>query len=77
MITALIFTAFLQTVPADIPPYPQRNEHTLYEQIGQCNADLFELRAWARSLTAELEKRDKEIERLKAELSARKDGGAK
>lgn len=64
LIIGLVLTQTAPTVP-QVPPYPERNEHTLYEQIGQCNADLSDFRKWAQSLVAELAKRDAEIEKLK------------
>lgn len=74
LFTALILSAFLQTAPAPpanpLPPFPTRTEASLYQQIGQCNADMMDMRTWTAQI---IKDKDSEIAKLKSELAAAKD----
>jgi hypothetical protein len=68
IISALALMLLMQEQPPR-PAYPQRTADRLYGVLGQCNADLMDLRDYARELNAALDLKDKEIAELKANLS--------
>jgi len=68
----LFLLLLLQAAAPKLPPFPTRTETSLYEQLGQCNADISDFRKWSAALAAEIQKRDTEIEKLKTELDPKK-----
>ena len=65
----LLIAAELFSQQAARPKFPERSSDSLYQQLGVCNADLWDMRNYIQSLSQTLDARDKEIAELKAKLA--------